>query len=257
MSGSRTDRTIAVGLLLLLAVTAARADTDPDAWNFTLTPYVWVPGIDGSFKIPPAAEIPDPVLPVSKSNVINALNFVAMISFEARKDRWSIYADVFYVSLSFERTAPTDFVIKAKLDDKTAVAELAGAYQVWRSASNASHFDILGGVRYAGIHNDVTLILESREFDFSSHANLPDAIIGVKGEARFGDEERWFIPYYADVGGGSSNHTSLTSVGIGYTYGWGDLALNYRYLEYQPGNGGSTFNTFKLYGPMLAASFHF
>ena len=257
MSGSRMDRTIAAGLLLLLAASAARADTASDAWNFTITPYVWVPGIDGSLRIPPAADVPDPVFPVSKSNVINALNFVAMISFEARKDRWSLYSDLFYVSLTFERTAPTQHVIKGELDDKTAVFELAGAYQVWRSASNASHFDVLGGMRYAGIHNDVTLTLESREFKFSAHANLPDAIIGVKGEARLGDEDRWFIPYYADVGGGSSDLTTLISGGIGYTYGWGDLALSYRYLEYQPGGGASTFKTFKLYGPMLAASFHF
>jgi hypothetical protein len=256
MSRSRMDQTITVGLLLLLIASAARADTAPDAWNFTVTPYVWVPGIDASFKIPPAAEVPDPVFPISTSTVINALNFVAMVSFEARNDRWSLYSDLFYVSLTFERTAPTQLVIEGKLEDKTAVFELAGAYQVWRSDSSASHFDILGGMRYAGIHNDVTLILESREFSFSSHVNLPDAIIGVKGEARLGDDGRWFLPYYADVGGGSSDHSSITSAGIGYTYGWGDLALNYRYLEYQPGKG-STFNTFKLYGPMVTAAFHF
>jgi hypothetical protein len=256
MSRSRMDQTITVGLLLLLIASAARADTAPDAWNFTVTPYVWVPGIDASFKIPPAAEVPDPVFPISTSTVINALNFVAMVSFEARNDRWSLYSDLFYVSLTFERTAPTQLVIEGKLEDKTAVFELAGAYQVWRSDSSASHFDILGGMRYAGIHNDVTLTLESRDFKFPSHADLPDAIIGVKGEARLGDTGHWFIPYYADVGGGSSDHSSITSAGIGYTYGWGDLALNYRYLEYQPGKS-STFNTFKLYGPMLTAAFHF
>jgi hypothetical protein len=256
LSRIRTDQTIALALLLLLAAFAARADTSPDAWNFTVTPYVWVPGIDASFRIPPAAEVADPIFPVSKRNVINALDFVAMVSFEARKDRWSLYSDAFYVGLSFDRTAPTPLVIKGKLDNKTAVLELAGAYQVWRSDSSTSHFDILAGMRYAGIHNDITLILESREFKFPSHKDFPDAIIGFKGEARFGDDGRLFIPYYADVGGGSSEHSSITSAGIGYTYGWGDLALHYRYLEYQPGNN-STFNTFKLYGPMLTASFHF
>ena len=256
MGRSRTDQTIALGLLLLLAASAARADTAPDAWNFTVTPYVLVPGIDASFRIPPAADVPDPVFPVDKRNVLRALNFIAMVSFEARKDRWSLYSDVFYVSLSFDRTAPTQLVIEGKLDDKTAVFELAGAYQVWRSDSSGSHFDILGGMRYAGIHNDITLVLESREFKFPSHKDFPDAIIGFKGEFRFGDKDRWFIPYYADIGGGSSNHSSITSVGVGYTYGWGDLALHYRYLEYQPGNN-ATFNTFKLYGPMLTASFHY
>src|SRR5579864_830263 len=106
MGRSRTDQTIRAGLfLLLLTASAARADTAPDAWNFTVTPYVWVPGIDASFRIPPAAEVPDPIFPVSKRNVINALDFVAMVSFEARKDRWSLYSDAFYVGLSFDRTA--------------------------------------------------------------------------------------------------------------------------------------------------------
>ncbi len=256
MSLSRMDSTIAFGLLLLLTASATRADTASDDWQFTVTPYVWVPGVDATFKIPPAADVPDPVFPISTKTVIQALKFVAMVSFEARKDRWSLYSDVFYVSLGFERTAPTQVVIEGKLDNKTAVFELAGAYQLWRSDSSASHFDILGGMRYAGIHNDVTLSLESRDFKFPSHADLPDGIIGVKGEARLGATGHWFIPYYADVGGGSSDHSSITSAGIGYTYGWGDLALNYRYLEYQPGKN-STFNTFKLYGPMLTASFHF
>jgi hypothetical protein len=34
-----------------------------------------------------------------------------------------------------------------------------------------------------------------------------DAIVGLKGRATFGEEHRWFVPYYLDVGTGESSLT--------------------------------------------------
>ena len=255
MSRSHLGRTIAAGLCLMFGASAAQAGTSPDDWNFTLTPYIWVPGIDGNVKIPRDANIADSTFPITKTNVLNALNFAAMLSFEARKGDWSLYTDFDYVDLGFDKTAPTQFVLKGKEEFTGWLFELAGSYTMWRSSS-ASHIDILAGGRYLSTNNDVTLNLGDHQFKFSADKDFTDAILGVKGEARLGDEGHWFIPFYADIGGGSSNHNWLAYAGVGYAFGWGDLFLNYRYLEYQPGKS-SPIDEFKLYGPVLGASFHF
>jgi hypothetical protein len=255
MSRSHLNRAIAAGLLLMFGASVAQAGTSPDDWSFTITPYVWVPGIDGNLKVPPQASLPNPVFPITKTNVLDALNFAAMVSFEARKGDWSIYSDLDYVDLGFDKTAPTELVLKGKEEFTGSIFELAGSYTMWRDAS-ASHIDILAGGRYLNLSNDVTLDLGDHQFKFSDDKDFTDAIIGVKGEARLGEGGHWFIPFYADIGGGSSNHNWLAYAGLGYAFHWGDLFLNYRYLEYQPGKN-SSIDTIKLYGPVFGASFHF
>jgi hypothetical protein len=60
-----------------------------------------------------------------------------------------------------------------------------------------------------------------------------DAIIGVRGRARFGSDLRWFVPYYADVGGGNSKFTWQGILGLGYSFSWGDVGIVWRYLDYE------------------------
>jgi hypothetical protein len=40
------------------------------------------------------------------------------------------------------------------------------------------------------------------------------------------------LPYYVDVGGGSSNFTWQAFSGVGYRFAWGDVTLGYRHLSY-------------------------
>ena len=52
-----------------------------------------------------------------------------------------------------------------------------------------------------------------------------------KGRVRLG-EGRWYTPYYADVGPGSSNWTWQALLGVGYAFDWGDINLSIRSLSY-------------------------
>ena len=242
-------------ILLAVGLSSAHAGETSDGWNFTVTPYIWVPGIDASAKIPPAAGLPGgSPFPVAKTSVLDALNFAFMGSFEARKGDWSIYGDFDYADLGFDKQAPTALVVKGKVDFSQTLFELAGARRLWADA-NGSHFDVLLGARIIDISSDITLTLASRQFKFSADKSDTDVIGGLKGEARF-DGSNWFVPYYADIGGGSSNHSWLASVGVGYAFGSGDLSLNYRYFEFDPG-ASSPVEDVRLYGPTLAYAFHF
>ena len=63
------------------------------------------------------------------------------------------------------------------------------------------------------------------------------AIVGIRGNFRNG-EGKWAVPYYFDVGTGSSDRTWQAMVGLEYSYAWGELMLVYRHLYYDEGSDG-------------------
>ena len=58
-----------------------------------------------------------------------------------------------------------------------------------------------------------------------------DGIVGVRGQVRFAGGH-WFVPYYADVGAGTSNWTWQALLGLGYRFDWGAVTLAWRALGY-------------------------
>jgi len=78
-----------------------------------------------------------------------------------------------------------------------------------------------------------------------------DAIVGLKGFRRFGN---WVVPWEFDVGAGDSDLVWQAMAGIGYGFGWGELLLNYRYLDYE-NDENQPVSDLTLSGPMVAASF--
>ena len=61
--------------------------------------------------------------------------------------------------------------------------------------------------------------------------DLWDVIVGIRGEFDW-TSEKWSTPYYLDVGTGSSSLTWQAMAGLSYAFGWGDLLLMYRHLDY-------------------------
>jgi hypothetical protein len=141
---------------------------------------------------------------------------------------------------------------------------LAGGYSLAQSPD--SPFDVIGGLRWFGITSDTSWNLsgaiagpqQGQSFaaagNISGNQDLFDGIIGVRGRAKLAD--RWFLPYYLDVGTGSSNLTWQALAGITYAFGWGEVALAYRHLYYDQ-KGNEFVQDFKFSGPMLGATFRF
>ena len=70
---------------------------------------------------------------------------------------------------------------------------------------------------------------------------------------RFG-ESNWFMPYYADIGAGSSNWTWQAIPRRGLPFKWGKLLLVVRSLSYELDNNKLDL---RLTGPGLGATFTF
>ena len=54
----------------------------------------------------------------------------------------------------------------------------------------------------------------------------------ARGRVAFGSDRRWAVPYYLDVGTGDSDITWQAVLGLTYWFDWGELGVEWRYLDY-------------------------
>ena len=248
--------------ILALFPALARAD----GWTYALTPYVWLPNINGTLKY----DVPE--IDTGPNNYLQNLNMVFMISGEARSGRWSVIGDLIYLNFDDQKGSVRDVnfggtrvATTATGDSRSSVKGveglLAGGYTV------APGVDVIAGLRYFGLEARTDWQLSAAvngpgagqtfpaSGNVSRRADLWDAVVGVRGRVRWG-QSAWFSPYYFDVGGGSSSLTWQTLAGLGYAFKWGDAVLAYRTAHFDMG-GDKLLQDFRFSGPALGATFRF
>jgi hypothetical protein len=187
---------------------------------------------------------------------------------EARKGKWGIWNDLVYASFGASKNGSRDFTIGGslpvgvtadlKLDVKSWIWTFAGVYNVAETPDLVA--DVVFGTRYIDLSNELDWTLSSdvgsvpRSGSASSGLNNWDAIVGVKGRYMFGDQRRWFVPYYLDVGAGESKFTWQFNAGIGYAFDWGAVVASWRYLDYDF-KSSSKVDTMSFNGPLVGVAF--
>jgi hypothetical protein len=277
-------RRAGLALLLLVALSfPAYAEGPPpaDKWTFGIQPYLWLPSLSGeiSYSVPPGGGGSANV-DVSSETLLDELNFAFMFTAEARKGRWAIVTDFITLDIGGDQsnvksvdfsgpggvvTVPVTVSGGAKVDIEGVLWSLAGSYTVARSET--SSLDVLLGFRYftidittdwnlsGTITDNVTGGTFARSGSVKEGDDLWDAIIGVRGRIGLGSG-KWGIPYYLDVGTGSSTITWQGAGGIGYQWSRIDLNLMYRYLYYEM-EGGKLLQNLSFSGPALGVNFRF
>ena len=79
--------------------------------------------------------------------------------------------------------------------------------------------------------------------------------MGVHGQ--FDLNDKWYVPLYADVGGGDSARTWQGMAGIGYHFNKVNLLLAYRYLNYEFDRRDPLLSDMTIKGPKLGITFRF
>jgi hypothetical protein len=186
-----------------------------------------------------------------------------------RGGAWAVYTDVIYLSFDSEssRVRSIDFVnigrnpFNLALDtgSDTTLKGLSWTLGASRTLLDAplGTFDVHGGLRYLERHASVNTagIALADVGRFGRETRLFDAVVGVRGRVRLGSSN-WSVPYYADVGAGSSRLTWQGVLAFSYAFQWGDLALAYRHLAYDQ-DKDRLLNDFRFSGPTLGASWRF
>lgn len=272
--------------LVVLAGPAAMAAEAEDGWQFRLTPYIWLPTIDGSLKYElPSGAGGNPEISVGPTDWLDLLNSGLLLSGSATKGRFSLYSDVLYLSMTSKNdgrvlsvddtiTVPgtripvpisADLNLNTRTDLDGLAWTIAGGYQL--AASETSSVSAFVGARYFGVDVKSSWDLTAEisipgtgailpaQGQVSSDVDLWDAIVGVQGAFDLG-EGNWSALYYLDVGAGDSDLTWNAVAGVLRAYGWGELLLAYRHLEYDQASN-KLLQDFSFSGPGIGARFSF
>jgi hypothetical protein len=261
---------------------AAGVDVYDGAWHYDFTLYAWFPGINGTFTLPLMREFiiatnsATNTISVAPDDYLGNLQFGALLAGEARKGNAAIFTDLLYMDLANlkstvrEVSGPFASVsIPANADVnmgvRATVWTLAGSYTVARGSVGT--VDLLGGFRYGGLkssldvnfsganplhaHPALPIGILPKSGTTSDSVNLYDGIVGVRGTVALGDDGKWYVPYYADIGAGNSNWTWQAYTGVGYRFDWGSVVLGFRNLSYDMSAGKLAQNV-SMTGPLLA-----
>jgi hypothetical protein len=266
-----------VTFLVLLLPLITLAQPPSDKWQFAITPYLWLPNIDGTlnYNVPPGAS-GRPNVKVGPNDYLEKLDFALMINAEVRKARWSVFTDLIYLDFSDEKSSvkSIDFggsAVSSSLDAGTNTSlkgtawTLAGGYSVLQG--DLGRLELLAGCRYFGLKastdwnltTTVTVPGGSQVFprsgSISQSEDLWDGVIGLRGRLNLG-ASKFYVPYYLDIGTGSSDVTWGGLVGLGYGFKWVDIVLSYRHLYYDMGDD-NLVQDMRFSGPAFGLMFRF
>lgn len=241
-----------------------------DDWKFGASVYGYFPDVGGTTNFPATGG--GSSASVDVGTIIDALKMNFAGTLEAHNGRYGFFTDAYYVNLGNGKSGTRDISIgnaglpagvaaNANLDLKITLWSLAGSYRV--SSSPSATMDLIAGARMLDVSqtlaweltgNVASIPLSGRSGVNSVDAQNWDAIVGVKGRASFGEGNRWFVPYYADVGTGESNLTWQAFAGIGYDFQWGSVVALWRYVDYDF-KSGKNFESLNTSGPAIGAVF--
>lgn len=237
-----------------------------EGWEYSVSPYVWLPSLalQSSSVSEGGSPIDGSELEIGPIDYLDALDFVAMVSGDVRRDDWVIMADFVYVDfgiddkeIDFGRPGSGPIAGSYGADLSGTIFTLAGGRTLVRNESYS--MDGLVGWRRVGLTLGLAGdLLSGDAFDIEKNLDLNDAFVAVNGRYAFGNGDRWSLRYYADIGTGESDMTWQALLGLGYGFSWGDLFVDYRHLDYDFGDvSGLDDLTISLSGPTFGATFRF
>mgnify|MGYP001812358163 FL=1 len=242
-------------LLLVLAAVLATlvtpqvaAQSSSSQWQFSIAPYLWAAGMDGTMTVAAVEEEID----VPFSDVISNLDFALMGHFDMRNDRWVLSSDLIFVDLGQSEDVGAG-TVTAGID--MTLLELVGGYRVSPAVA------LLAGARWVDMGASLRYTGELIDPDADVGKSWIDPLVGVNVFAPLSD--RWWIGLRGDVGGFGvgSELTWQAYADVGFrASGLVSIILGYHALDmdYEDGDGLHYFGLdLMISGPQLGVVFTF
>jgi hypothetical protein len=256
---------------LLFAITSAataQTTTMSDAWTWRATLYGWLPSVHSTsdLDIGGGESINTDTNP---SSYLSNLKFTVMGTLEARKGAWSFIGDAIYLNFGNLKSnlrsieGPGGIIVipataNIRTDLKGFAGALEGGYSLMQTPT--ANVDLVAGARYLRIKTRLEWELTGPLGGVPAQGNAEvtkdiwDGVVGLRGRTDLADS--WYLPYYVDIGGGTSNFTWQAFSGIGYRFAWGDVTLGYRHLAYNF-HGDQPLDKLAFSGPIFGVGFKF
>lgn len=235
---------------------------DNEGWQFTVAPYLWGASLNGDVTLGPVQEDVD----LNFIDILKDFGFGGMLYAEARKLRYGVFTNVFFVRTKDDSSGTVDTDVKSD----TAQVALGGFYRVidWRWGEGEAGRPLrlavepFAGVRWSYLRAEI-------EVSGGGATNLPqvdrsesfvDPVLGVRLGS--GLSENWLAFVSADVGGfGVGSDRSWNVQGyVGYRMTMfgipAVLSVGYRALRQEYEDGDFEWNVTQ-HGPILGLSYTF
>ncbi len=254
---------VAATLCSLLASLNVYAQDKPVAipqvtneWHGSISPYLWGVNVTGSLHYDQSKI---GTTNMGTGQLLQDLNIGGMLFAELHKGNFGVMADLFYAKMTLNKSSVVGQVdLGSKTTAETGVYTFAGTYTLHNTST--SYVDALAGVRILSLNATTNISIADTPYSAVAKmsSTIADPIVGVKGRFRIADSD-YFVPFYIDVGGGSSN-TEVTSqqlLGIGKAYGWGEATLAFKNLYYKQKIQSNASADLNMYGVLVGATFRF
>ncbi len=125
------------------------------SWEFSLTAYGWLTGLDGTVGVDSlATDVDAPFF----NEILDDLKMAAALNFEARTGKWGFILDGFYADLGAGGSLPGTVYKSASLDLKQFIGQATVAYRVYESPKG--FVDVFAGARYNGMWVDIGAVVD-------------------------------------------------------------------------------------------------
>lgn len=174
---------LAVGATLLSPLSSASAGTaepkeivapitpvPPPKWEFTLEPYAWATGMDGTTGVGGI----DSHIDVPFNDIIDHIDWAIFLKGEVRTGKWGVIMDGFFAELSDVADPEGPLYTNVNLEVQQGLAQLALAYRVVDGPRG--YVDFFAGARYNYLSLDVKASIDDEGIEALS-TNLSDAIV--------------------------------------------------------------------------------
>lgn len=231
--------TRAIGKLLFLAVLFSSYNTpyvnaevqNASDWHFTLTPYVWIAGQEGTVATFPGAP-PVDIEVDFWDDILDNLNGAIFVIGEARKDKLGGFLNLAYVDIEDDSGDAQPVFSKIISQTKSWMIDAGGFY---RAVESEKWFtDIFVGIRYWSVES--SLELQGDSFGSLSTENTEswmDPFVGVKAKTKLGNS-KVFIGGIGTIGGFGAGSDFMWDLNIYFGYDWTNkiaTTIGYRHLE--------------------------
>lgn len=240
-------------LLTASAWASAQAD-EVGGWEFQVTPYAWMSGLNGEVGSIPG--LPPVDVDMSFGDILDDLEFAGMVFASARKGPWVVLLDATYARTS--TTEGLGGVIFDSVRIKSETATLAAAVGRRVIATPGASLDAYAGARAWWLDNKFELrTVAGGQSNRTEDASWVDPLIGVA--ARFDPAQDWTVFGALEVGGFGVGADFEWSVLTGATYRFNDtvgMTLGWRHLDVDYDEDGVVYDVSQS-GPVLGATFRF
>lgn len=244
-----------ISAFLLSVAGTSRADAQD--WQFSIKPYLWLTGMEGDVGVVP--DLPPAQVDLSFSDILDNLDFAAMVDIEARRGRFAILGDVSYVALSAgsgDVSVDDVGVLGVDLDSKLATGTLVGSWRVVQRERYS--LDLLAGGRMTWSSTEVDLRLDDLQARVvDADETWVDPVVGAEMDVVL--SPRWSLAMYGDVGGFGVSSDFTGQVWLHVLYELNDrwaLSGGWRYYTVDYRTGDFTYDV-EQNGPIFGGVYKF